>query len=119
MRWPDLIPVRAHEQKRVLEHFPIPWNRQTSLDLCVIAFSSREPVSTSLENALALARLMHAQILPRLVLLPPEPNFRAEFGGIVNTESLIEFFGEIRHRGKLDAEFICNHRFRHLLREDA
>jgi hypothetical protein len=27
-------------------------NRKTSRDLCFIAFSSREPVSTSLENAL-------------------------------------------------------------------
>jgi hypothetical protein len=35
-----------------LEHFPIPWNRKTSLGLCFIAFSSREPVSSSLENAL-------------------------------------------------------------------
>jgi hypothetical protein len=35
-----------------LEHFPIPWHRKTSLDLCFIDFSSREPVSTSLENAL-------------------------------------------------------------------
>jgi hypothetical protein len=34
-----------------LERFPIPWNRKTSLDLCFIAFSSREPVSTSLEHA--------------------------------------------------------------------
>jgi hypothetical protein len=36
---------------RDLEHFPIPWHRKKSLALCFIAFSSREPVSTSLENA--------------------------------------------------------------------
>jgi hypothetical protein len=36
-----------------LEHFPMPWDRKTSLDLYFIAFSSREPGSTSLENALA------------------------------------------------------------------
>jgi hypothetical protein len=33
-------------------HVPIPWHRKTSLDLCFIAFSSRELVSTPLENAL-------------------------------------------------------------------
>jgi hypothetical protein len=34
-----------------LEHFPIPWHRKTSLDLYLIAFSSREPVSGSREHA--------------------------------------------------------------------
>jgi hypothetical protein len=36
----------------------MPWNRKTSLDLCLIAFSSREPVSTSLENALECFQIM-------------------------------------------------------------
>ncbi len=32
----------------------IPGSRENALNLCVVAFSSREPASTSLENALAL-----------------------------------------------------------------
>jgi hypothetical protein len=44
-----------------LEHFPIPWHRKTSLDLCFIAFSSREPESTSLENALTDQRCAYRQ----------------------------------------------------------
>jgi hypothetical protein len=35
-----------------LELFPFRWNRNGALDSCFDAFSSREPVSTSLENAL-------------------------------------------------------------------
>ncbi|MTV18222.1 hypothetical protein FDV58_35515 [Bradyrhizobium elkanii] len=37
--------------------FPFRWNRNGALDLSFIAFSSREPVSTSLENALACLTL--------------------------------------------------------------
>ncbi|QOZ25443.1 hypothetical protein XH93_18920 [Bradyrhizobium sp. CCBAU 51753] len=40
----------AHEG--LLELFPFRWNRNGALDSCFDAFSSREPVSTSLENAL-------------------------------------------------------------------
>src|SRR5882757_3172132 len=38
---------------RALELFPFRWNRCGALDSCFDAFSSREPASTSLENALA------------------------------------------------------------------
>src|SRR5882757_684739 len=38
---------------RALELFPFRWNRNGALDSCFDAFSSREPASTSLENALA------------------------------------------------------------------
>ena len=39
---------------------PFRYNRNGALDLCIDAFSSREPVSTSLENALmAAAGLFH------------------------------------------------------------
>jgi plastocyanin len=48
---------RARARLLAPEHFPIPWNRKTSRDLYCIAFSSREPVSTSLENALGAAFL--------------------------------------------------------------
>jgi hypothetical protein len=48
----DKEKLKFKELEHILEHFPIPWNRKTPLDLCLIAFSSREPVSTSLENAL-------------------------------------------------------------------
>ncbi len=51
------------------------------------------------------------QILPRTVLLPPQPYFRAELGGVVNIESLIEFSREIGDRGELDAEAVRDHRF--------
>src|SRR5882757_2020534 len=37
-----------------LEPFPFRWNRNGALDSCFNAFSSREPVSTSLENALVI-----------------------------------------------------------------
>jgi hypothetical protein len=40
-----------------LERFPIQWNRKVALCSCIIAFSRREPVSVSLENALALSVL--------------------------------------------------------------
>src|SRR5205807_7061345 len=43
-----------------------------------------------------------------LVLMWVQPDFRAELGGIVNIESLIELFGMIRDRGALEAEFDCN-----------
>src|SRR2546423_4276653 len=46
--------------------------------------------------------------LTRLVLMWVQPDFRAEFGGIVNIESLIELFGMIRDRGELEAEFVRN-----------
>jgi hypothetical protein len=36
-----------------VEPFPFRWNRNGALGFCFDAFSSREPVSTSLENALA------------------------------------------------------------------
>jgi len=39
----------------VLERFPIRWNRKAAPDLCLVAFSRREVVSTSLENALVMA----------------------------------------------------------------
>src|ERR1700732_1672552 len=35
-----------------------------------------------------------------------QPDFRAELGGIVNIESLIELFGMIRDRAELEAEFV-------------
>src|SRR5947207_14100972 len=38
-----------------VEPFPFRWNRNGALSFCFDAFSSREPVSTSLENALPLA----------------------------------------------------------------
>src|SRR5437667_10112249 len=38
-----------------LEPFPFRWNRNGALSFCFDAFSSREPVSTSLENALDAA----------------------------------------------------------------
>ena len=37
-----------------------------------------------------------------------QPNFRAELGGIVNIESLIQLFGMIRDRAELEAEFVRN-----------
>ncbi|CAH1673271.1 hypothetical protein CHELA17_61501 [Chelatococcus asaccharovorans] len=37
-----------------LEHFRVSPNRENAPCLCFSAFSSREPVSTSLENALVL-----------------------------------------------------------------
>ncbi|WP_275196402.1 hypothetical protein [Bradyrhizobium sp. CSA207] len=37
-----------------LEPFPFRWNRNGALDYCLDAFSLREPVSTSLENALEI-----------------------------------------------------------------
>src|SRR3984893_16880520 len=37
-----------------------------------------------------------------------QPDFRAELGGIVNIESLIELFGMIRDRAELEAEFVRN-----------
>jgi hypothetical protein len=37
-----------------------------------------------------------------------QPDFRAELGGIVNVESLIELFGMIRDRAELEAEFVSN-----------
>jgi hypothetical protein len=52
----ELRPFRSRESAwwaSTLEYFPIPWHQKTSRDLCFIAFSSREPVSTSLENALS------------------------------------------------------------------
>jgi hypothetical protein len=36
-----------------LDHFRVSLNRENDLGPCIDAFSSREPVSTSLENALA------------------------------------------------------------------
>jgi len=39
-----------------LEHFPDSLNRKNSLSCCLVAFSSREVVSTSLENALGSMR---------------------------------------------------------------
>ena len=38
----------------LLEPFPFRWNRNGALAFCFDAFSSRDPVSTSLENALPL-----------------------------------------------------------------
>src|SRR6185437_14326263 len=44
---------------RCLELFPFRWNRNGVLDSCFDAFSSREPVSTSLENALNRPFALH------------------------------------------------------------
>ena len=49
--------------------------------------------------------------MPRRVLLPPQPYFRAELGGVVNIECLIEFSREIGDRGELDAEAVRDRRF--------
>src|SRR5580692_5429213 len=40
------------DHSATLEPFPFRWNRNGALDSCFDAFSSREPVTTSLENAL-------------------------------------------------------------------
>ncbi|AUC92919.1 hypothetical protein CWS35_37120 [Bradyrhizobium sp. SK17] len=49
-------PGRSHRRRDAaqgdLEPFPFLWNRNGALGSCLDAFSSREPVSTSLENAL-------------------------------------------------------------------
>jgi hypothetical protein len=42
---PDMTPTHP-------EPFPFRWNRNGALDSCFDAFSSREPVTASLENAL-------------------------------------------------------------------
>ena len=42
----------AVRKRFALESFPFRWIRNGALDSCFDAFSSREPVSTSLENAL-------------------------------------------------------------------
>jgi hypothetical protein len=39
-----------------LDHFRVSLNRENDLGPCIDAFSSREPVSTSLENALGLTK---------------------------------------------------------------
>src|ERR1700733_11925752 len=44
------------DHSATLEPFPFRWNRNGALDSCFDAFSSREPVSTSLENALVSDR---------------------------------------------------------------
>jgi len=36
----------------ILERFQFPWNLKAALSLCIVAFSRREVVSASLENAL-------------------------------------------------------------------
>src|ERR1700723_3862293 len=51
---PDTPASNARPFTRCLEPFPFRWNRNGALDSCFDAFSSREPVSTSLENALEL-----------------------------------------------------------------
>ena len=47
-----------------------------------------------------------------LVLLLVQPDLHAKLGRIVNIEILIELFAQVCDRGKLEAKFICNHRFR-------
>jgi hypothetical protein len=57
-KFAELEMPRRHARPALgLEHFPILLNWKTSLGLCFIAFSSREPVSTSLENALDIESL--------------------------------------------------------------
>src|ERR1700753_1305651 len=55
-----------------LEPFPFRWNRNAALGFCFDAFSPREPVSTSLENALTadFAADDGGEQFPLLVLEP-------------------------------------------------
>src|SRR5438093_814390 len=46
-----------------LEPFPFRLNRNGALSFCFDAFSSREPVSTSLENALVIIEMLNAGAL--------------------------------------------------------
>jgi hypothetical protein len=64
--FPDQGP---HDREAGERRFPLPWNWKTSRDLYFIAFSWREPVSTSLENALAAPAYLCA--------LPPAGTFWA------------------------------------------
>src|ERR1700733_5494427 len=53
------------DHSATLEPFPFRWNRNGALDSCFDAFSSREPVSTSLENALVDRRRAHKPMARR------------------------------------------------------
>jgi hypothetical protein len=44
--------VGAGSRENALDHFPMRWNQIGAPDSCFYAFSSREPASASLENAL-------------------------------------------------------------------
>jgi hypothetical protein len=63
---PCLLPVKDDRRRGrlevehwivPLERFQFPWNLKAALSLCIVAFSRREVVSTSLENALGPTRV--------------------------------------------------------------
>src|SRR5690606_2777789 len=56
-------PRRGAAGTRRLERFIVSRKRRTALTLCLVTFSSREPVSTSLENALSPSKHYEAFML--------------------------------------------------------
>jgi hypothetical protein len=77
-----------------VERFQFPWNLKAALFLCIVAFSRREVVSTSLENALVSS-----------------PRAATGFGGAPDSDLRAEVTSKARESAPSFARFLAFARF--------